>query len=141
MSIFSFFLHQFGFKKSLMPTNDFKWLFFTITCVFEKIQKNNFQNFQTFRIFRVKGSGLRVHNFVCQTLPDPRFLPGHEQAKSFLLSQLTHFRRLELKFYSRKNRFKHEKQRHLMVKIKSRTFFVEAHGPFYNLTAVFGRYY
>ena len=55
-------------------------------------KKNNFENFQKFRIFRVRGTYLRAHNFFCQMLPDPRFLPDLEQPKAFILSQLTHWR-------------------------------------------------
>ena len=40
-----------------------------------------------------------------------------------------------------KNRCKDEKQHHLVAKIKSRIFFVEALGPLNNSTTVFGRYY
>ena len=43
------------------------------------------------------------------------------------------------KILHQKKRFKHEKQRHLVAKIKFRIFLVETPGPFRNFATVFGR--
>ena len=78
------------------------------------------------------------------------FLLDIARSKIFTRSQATqklHFEPINslagagAKYLQPKYRLKHEKQRHLVAKIKSRIFFVEALGPLNNSTTVFGRCY
>ena len=113
----------------------------TVAYVFEKIQKNNFENFQKFWIFRVKEPCLKVHNFFCWMLLDPKFLPDLGQPKDFILSQSNRFGRTVSISLKLKNCLKHDKQRHLVSKMKFKIFQIEVQGPFPKYTTVFERCY
>ena len=78
------------------------------------------------------------------------FLLDIARSKIFTRSRATqklHFKPINslagagAKYLQPKYFLKHKKQRHLVVKIKSRIFFVEALGPLNNSTTVFGRCY
>ena len=104
---------------------------------FKKIILNYFKNFG---FFGSEGPVLRSITFL-PDVPRSQIFTRLKTTQGLPFKPFRSFGTDWVLRFKAKNWSKHDKQRHLVSKMKFEMFFVEAQDPFHNYTTVLGRYY